>query len=252
VLRTPRFVVRSEVDARFTAELGRYLELLADSADAALDLPTPVESQPAEVTVYGSRERYQSGIGKQACSRGQFDWSYPDDHEGPVYTIRTFIANPSEREFSGFCLPILNHEVTHYLLQERAGRHRIPDAVHEGVASYMQGWDVFHDVAWNHAHRRVAFAGDLKRAVADGSLPPFALLTVVSAWDVDGFGPQTNARYASAESFVAYLLASRERVAFFRRLLRVAFDGEDVSALVLSKAGSELEGAWRRSLGLAH
>src|SRR4051812_37490714 len=73
IVRTPRFTVRSEVDARFSAEMARYLELFADAADAALDLPAPCEREPAEITVYASRDRYQAGIGKQACSRGQFD-----------------------------------------------------------------------------------------------------------------------------------------------------------------------------------
>jgi hypothetical protein len=250
VARTPRFVVRSEVDARFSAEMARYLELFADAADQALDLPVPRERQPAEVTVYASRDRYQAGIGKQACSRGQFDWSYADADAAPVYTIRTFVANAGERSFAGFCLPILNHEITHYLLQLRAGRHRIPDAVHEGVASYMQAWDPFHDVDWNHAHRPSAFAADLRRAVGDGSLPSFAFLTVVSSWDVDGFGPLTNARYASAESFVAFLACAPQRLAFMRRLLDTAFAGGDVAGIVMSPSGAQLEGLWRKSLGL--
>jgi hypothetical protein len=250
VARTPRFVVRSEVDARFSAEMARYLELFAAAADQALDLPSPCERQPVEVTVYASRDRYQAGIGKQACSRGQFDWSYAGEGAPPVYTIRTYVANAAERSFAGFCLPILNHEVTHYLLQQRAGRHRIPDAIHEGIASYMQAWDPFHDLDWNHAHRPSAFAGDLRRVVGDGTLPSFAFLTVVSGWDVDGFGPQTNARYASAESFIAFLASAPQRLAFLRRLLDAAFAGGDVPGIVMSPAGAQLEGLWRASLGL--
>lgn len=249
-VRTPRFVVRTEVDSRFTAEMARYLELFAAEAGAALLLPPPVENEPAEVTCYGSRERYQRGIGKQACSRGQFDWWYSGEGSRPTYVIRTYIAGPGEATFARFCLPILNHEVAHYLLQQCAGRRRIPDAIHEGVASYLQSWDPYRDAEWNRTHRPIAFAADLRRSISESSLPSFALLTVVSAWDVDNFGPQTNARYASAESFVAFLLSAPQRSPFFRDLLQASFTGRDVRALVMGEVGTELEASWRQSLGL--
>lgn len=251
IVRSPHFIVRSQIDATFSAEADVYLERLATTAAEVLGLPPPREHEPAEVTIYDTQDQYQRGIGKLACSRGQFDWWYAGAWAPPVYTIQTYIASAQERQFAHFCLPILNHEVTHFLLQCRAGRHRIPDAIHEGIASYMQSWNIFQDASWNRAHRRSAFAVDLARGIRHGTLPSFSTLIGVPTWDVDNFGPLTNARYAGAESFIDFLVATPAYHGFLHTLLSAAFEGEDTRSLIRSAVGEELQTAWRAAIGLS-
>ncbi len=248
---TIHYVVRAEVDARFTAELACYLERFDAAANAILDLPPMENPARAEVTVYASQLAYQQHLGKNLQSRGQFDWVFPYNGDRPRYTIQTFVANQRERTFTSFCLPILNHEATHYLLQLRAGPNHIPNAIHEGVATYMQSWNFFRSSDWNRGHHVSAFLGDLKRAVLGRSLPSISLLSVASTWDVDNFGPLTNTRYASAESFVAFLLGDSGRKQFFSRLLREALHGGNIHRLLVERAGASLEEDWRDSLAHA-
>jgi hypothetical protein len=248
IVRTDHFTVRSEIDARFTAELARYMELFESSATELLMLPDVASPSAAEVTVFASQGNYQRSLGKATRSRGQFDWRYPDEHASCVYTIRTFAANARERRFSGFCRSIINHEAAHYLLQLRAGRHRIPNLVHEGVATYLQAWDFFKSAEWNRAHHACEFAPNLKSAVAARTVPSMSWLSDVAIWDIDDFGPMTNERYACAENFVAFLLGEDERKPFFKRLLGAATGGENLHRLFTSGPGADLEADWRRVL----
>ncbi|MBA3708217.1 MAG: hypothetical protein H0W83_05290 [Planctomycetes bacterium] len=248
---TSHYVVRSEIDARFTAELARYLELFDDQATSLLMLPAVAAPGMAVVTVFASQTDYQKSLGKATRSRGQFDWLYPDETSPARYTIRTYAANLRERDFRNFFRPIINHETTHYLLQLRAGRRHIPNLVHEGIATYVQAWDFFKPTSWNLANHCCEFAPNLRHAVDAQEVPSMSWLSQVSTWDVDDFGPQTNTRYACAESFIAYLLGDDSRKSFFKRLVTAATGGESLRGLFANGAGSVIEEDWRRCLFLS-
>ncbi|MBA2482465.1 MAG: hypothetical protein H0V44_17515 [Planctomycetes bacterium] len=247
-IRTPHFQVRTEIDARFTAELARYMELFHDEATKLLMLSDVVAQTPAQITVFASQSRYQASLGKGTRSRGQFDWLYPNDTGTAIYTLRTYAANDRERTFGGFCRAIINHEATHYLLQLRAGRNRIPNLVHEGVATYLQSWDFFKSREWNLAHHSCEFAPNLKHAIEVHDVPSISWLSEVATWDVDDFGPLTNTRYACAENFIAYLLCDDSRKGFFKQLMSAATGGEKVQRLFTAGPGADLEAQWRRCL----
>lgn len=241
---------RSGISPRFTAELACYLELVERRATALLGLSTGGDPSPCEVTVYADRARYQAALGRPLLSRGQFDWDFGAPPERR-FAIRTFVLRPEEREFARFYRPIINHEVGHQLLQSRAGARRIPNLVNEGVATFLQSWDVF-EPADRQGQRRREFARELERAVRQKALPPLERLAVADPWDVDGFGAETSTRYACAESFVGWLAEGcDDSRGFLARLLAAALGGGDVLALVRGP-GAEWEQRWRGDLASAY
>jgi hypothetical protein len=247
---TPSFRCRSEVDARFTAELTCYLELVQQRTIALLALGPAADTSPCQVTVYADRQRYQNAVGRRVQSRGQFDWDFsapPNDR----FRVSTFIVRPEERRFGRFYRPILNHEVGHWLLQSRAGARHIPNLVNEGVATFLQSWDMFAVEPGRTAKRR-EFGRELERAVRAKALPTIAQLAVADPWDVDGFGAATAVRYACAESFIGFLAESTEEAhSFLATLVSAAISGGDVLPLVSGK-GSGWETRWREQLSQAY
>ncbi len=242
---TESFDVVSEIDPRFTAELACYLELFSTTACELMRLAPLTEPIRAEVVVFSSREHYQRSLGAPLRSRGQYDWSFPRD-QAPRMQIRTFIKG-SDRQFSRFYRPILNHECTHHLLQLRAGARKIPDLINEGVATFFQFWDPFRDRDWNLSNRRSEFTADLDRARHEHRVPDLGQLASCDRWDVDGFGSETQARYACAESFVGFCFAAADRTPFLERLLAAGIDG-DIRPVLADTSGRDALAAWRMSL----
>ena len=247
---TPSFRCRSEIDARFTAELACYLDLVQVRAIALLSLGPAPDPSPCQVTVYADRQRYQRAVGRRVQSRGQFDWDFSAP-PAERFSVSTFVVRPEERSFARFYRPILNHEVGHWLLQSRAGARRIPNLVNEGVATFLQSWDMFAVEPGRTAKRR-EFARELERAVRAKALPSIAQLAVADPWDVDGFGSATAIRYACAESFIGFLAESTEEAhGFLATLVSAAISGGDVLPLV-SGNGSGWETRWRDQLTQAY
>lgn len=247
---TPSFRCRSEVDARFTAELACYLDLVQSRTIALLALGPASDPSPCQVTVYADRQSYQRAVGRRVQSRGQFDWDFSAPPTNR-FRISTFIVRPEERSFGRFYRPILNHEVGHWLLQSRAGARRIPNLVNEGVATFLQSWDMFEGAQTRTTKRR-EFARELERAVRAKTLPSIAQLAVADPWDVDGFGAATAIRYACAESFIGFLAESTEEAqGFLATLVSAAISGGDVLPLVSGK-GSGWEARWRDQLAQAY
>ena len=247
---TPSFRCRSEVDARFTAELACYLDLVQSRAIALLALGPAADPSPCRVTVYADRQRYQHAVGRRVQSRGQFDWDFAAPPE-ERFSVSTFIVRPEERNFARFYRPILNHEIGHWLLQSRAGARRIPNLINEGVATFLQSWDPFAVEPGRTAKRR-EFGRELERAVRAKALPSIAQLAVADPWDVDGFGTATAIRYACAESFIGFLAESTEEAhRFLATLVSAAISGGDVLPLV-SGNGSGWETRWRDQLTQAY
>jgi len=249
-VEVPGFHCRSEVDARFTAELACYLELVQSRTIALLGLGPVADTSPCQVTVYADRQRYQRAVGRAIQSRGQFDWDFAAP-PAKRFSISTFIVRPDERSFARFYRPIINHEVGHFLLQSRAGARLIPNLVNEGVATFLQSWDMF-DGERGRASPRREFGRELERAVRAQSLPTIAQLAVADPWDVDGFGAATAVRYASAESFIGFLADSTDEAhRFLATLVSAAISGGDVLPL-LSGTGSGWETRWRAQLAQAY
>ncbi|MBA3684252.1 MAG: hypothetical protein H0W72_03320 [Planctomycetes bacterium] len=248
-VRTTSYDVASEIDARFTAELACYVELFTREASGLLRLRPLARPVRAQVIVYASRESYQAALGAPVMSRGQYDWTFP--REGtPRLLVRTFVKG-SDRAFARFYRPILNHECTHHLLQLRAGPRKIPDLVNEGLATFLQFWDPFRDREWNLTHRRSEFISDLDRARRESRLPDLCQLANCDRWDVDGFGVQTQTRYACAESFVGFCFAAADRSTFLDHLVDASIAG-DIRGVLDDQRGRETVAAWRTSIDGPH
>jgi hypothetical protein len=246
---TPSFRCRSEIDARFTAELACYVDLIQARAIPLLGLGPALDPSPCVVTVYADRASYQRAVGRRIQSRGQFDWDFsapPSER----FRVSTFVVRPEERQFARFYRQILNHEVGHWLLQSRAGARRIPNLVNEGVATFLQSWDMFEEQ--NRPTKRREFGRELERAVRAQALPTIAQLAVADPWDVDGFGAATAVRYACAESFIGFLAESTDEAQrFLTTLVSAALSGGDVLPLVSGGAGG-WEQRWRTQLAQAY
>lgn len=247
---TPSFRCRTEVDARFTAELACYLDLVQTRTIALLQLGPPLDGSPCVVTVYANRAAYQRAVGRRVQSRGQFDWDFSAS-PSERFRISTFLVRAEERQFGRFYRQILNHEVGHWLLQSRAGARRIPNLINEGVATFLQSWDMFADET-NRTVKRREFGRELERAVRAQALPTIAQLAVADPWDVDGFGAATAVRYACAESFIGFLAESTEEARrFLTILVSAAISGGDVLPLVAGDAAG-WEKRWRSQLAQAY
>jgi hypothetical protein len=212
MLETANYRVETELGREFTAKAACFMEGVRGEVTGILGLERiglrRQVTRKAAVFIASSQERYQQRMGNGTGSRGWFRYAWDGNGVFTEFCLNSYALRQQDA-FESFYVPILIHEGTHQVLQEFAGRNRIPDLLNEGIASYLQGFDLNRDLAWNTANRTSEYLRKLPLGIDAGSYLPLADIFDPQPWDVDGFGRQTNTRYVEAETLIAFLLSSR-------------------------------------------
>lgn len=220
------YIVRSDISARFSAELCLYMDNFVDAFAKLFPMPPrgKVVSK-LTVVVVSSREEYMKISGAPQWSGGVFvpDWGARGWPQFNVYTFPWTDSGFSGTDFTFFNRGVLQHEGTHAMLTKFVGKsvfiidgkpHDVlPVAINEGSACYFENWNLRDDFKTNYAerHKRSFHLRDLKKYLADNaSYQPkldYLINLTHETWAPDNGGPETGRNYGLAESFVDFLLS---------------------------------------------
>ena len=239
-VETAAWHVRTEIDPRFTAEVAHFM----DRVDAALgEILTgvrdgkAVEKKPT-VVIYAEQSTYERKF--PGGTRGYFRYDHSPERWSEFH-LYSFIERPAERTFKFFYTPILVHEGAHVLLRARWGIDALPEWLDEGISTYFQFWNLQQSGKANLKARygRSIYRKDLLRAY-EGGPPRLAELLAVTEWNPDAMGERAKRNYALGESFIDFLLASKEGRKLLRRTVERLRAGEplfDEEEVVRLEAG---------------
>lgn len=254
LLEVPRWRVKTQVDARFTAELTVFLDLLDRQLASALawekvqDHPQ-VSGKPA-VRIFAQEASYR--IVATSRSRGAFTCAVEGNRVCDLF-LDSYIASPQERTFAAFPHFILLHEGTHLQIRRRFGPHRTPEWYDEGMASFFETWDLRRDAAANLVDRcsRSRWMAMLTVFWEQQKLPtlPEWLAELRSkGWNPDQ-GRTLNLRnYALAESLTDCLLRSEGGKIWQKTLETRIMAGRDRNSILDHQEAKELDGLWKKHL----
>lgn len=250
VLDGPKWNVRTEVSARFTAELSAFMELydLAFHQIMNMKLKAATDRKPA-VVVYAAESTYAKRF--PDGSRGHYAYHYDDDGKFTEFDLYSYVANEKEKTFANFYYPILQHEGTHLLLRKYLGRAPAPVWFDEGAATYFQFWDLRATVARNFETRygSSAYRPVLRRWMeANKNAPPALdglLKLTAETWNPDKMGPEAQMHYALAENFSEFLFSTKEGQAYFGTVFKRILAREEP---VSGEERARIEPAWHRHL----
>lgn len=224
ILETSRIRVVSEVDAQFTAEATRYMELFFDAmgrtAGIGQRLAKGVKGKPI-LKIYATEKRFQENT--RSDGRGLFVARRWSDKTITDTILHTYIDTPEQRSFNRFPIPVLQHEGTHLLVCRTFGASPVPDWFDEGLATVFESWDLRQKVAPNLKDRfaRSQYAGLVQNQLLENKL------LSLRAWFADmrqrGFHPpgdqEAGARnYALSEALMDYLVRTPGGQEIFRFL----------------------------------
>jgi hypothetical protein len=252
-VRSKNYRARSDVDARFTAELGAYMDLVHKAYTEVFAGESKVKLIPT-VTVLAEVEAYRRETGSRN-TRGIFLWDFDkDDPAKPVVRLDlySYVEKPAERKFAAFPLDVLRHEGTHQLIQSRAGSVHVPLWFHEGFAGTMEHWDVAgggkENIAAIAAARRSA---DITAKLFRDRGRPRLLKELIGLKGVFDKGDEFElaAGYLHAEAFFVYLLGDPKRRATLNEAYKLMIAGKPAEGLLFEGArGAEMETAFLKWL----
>ena len=250
-VETKHWLIRTQVDRRFTAELAQFMDHFDQEFSDLLrgiHKGRKVKQKPT-VVIYADHARYNREF--PGGSRGYYRWS----HQGRKWSefhLYSYIQNQEERKFSSFYHPILIHEGAHILFRTYLGQGGAPLWFDEGMATYFQFWDLRDSPKKNLSSRysRSIYRQDLRNAYEAGP-PTLRTLFDVTTWNPDNMGPQARRNYALAESLVDFMMSSKTGRKIFKRTFQRIPSG---TALFTEKEIAQLEPLWqehiRTTLGL--
>ena len=246
---TARYEVYSQVDARFTAELSLFMDLLRERFGAVIKGSDKADRK-ADVFVYDSQAKFKARV--KSSARGYYRYTYDGNGKFTEHALYSYVAREEERTFTKFWTPILLHEGTHQILRERVGcRPRIPKWFDEGLANYFELWDLRRTPAQNLEARsgRVVNSDTFKTSFEkDTFIDLDALLSLDDkAWDADDFGPVTKGHYASAETLFVTLMADPGTRKLVGNMYDAVFAGTDPADALDARTRKKLKASWRET-----
>ena len=238
-LETANWRVRTWHTPLFTAQAGKYMEIFSEIFFKAFVLKGErgFKDFKPELQIHPSRESYLA-VGKiPAWTAGVnvASWTRSGDKVTPEITLHTYFAyqkggkNAKEPVF-GTKVPLgtIQHEATHCLLQCIFGPMILPMWLNEGAASYYEGWPLRQKISADgespkdvearnkrrsHSPGPRELSAQIKQNVGSG-IPTLRALTGANTqaeFYCDNGGPRTRLNYNLAESFIDFLMNSRNR-----------------------------------------
>ena len=146
------------------------------------------------------------------------------------------------------------HEGTHALIRNMIGKHPAPPWYDEGLATYLQFWDLRGDLKKNLAsrygrsfYRKHLSDHCLKDPKKEVSLTRLAGVGA-DQWNPDQMGPAAAHNYAQAENLIDFLLATDKNKLIFNRISASISSGKGSGQLFSPEEIKGLEPLWRESM----
>lgn len=214
------FIVRTDIDAEFTANTVMYMEMLHREYGQAYSkllggVPSRIR-EPIEVVVYESRETYLKTGGSEGAG-GHFDpyiLFRPRDR-GPHWKARHYRLvqfTSGVKDFAKWPKGVLKHEAAHMEIQMRLEGFWVdcPRWWNEGHAAVFEYWDFDKTVDENFAEipNRGRYAPVIRRIAETDKWKDFHYIWTIDgeSWHKDMTSQQGFLNYAQAWSLAAYMM----------------------------------------------
>lgn len=248
----PSWVVQTYHSPRFTVQVSQYMEMFTDIFMVAFQFQkeSDLKDFKPRMIVFASESAYQALVQVPGSAGVFMPMFRTEKTSGKLVdaklTLATYYSSvEKEPSFDKKApLGVIQHEATHCLLQKIYGSQRIPVWLNEGTATYYESWNIrlkiseddtssanvkARDDRRKHSWRPMAMQYFTKRK--NGELPRLDYLTSLTTgkeWNVDGMGDETSYNYCIAESFMDYLMNSKNRRPFLYAIMQRLHDGEKV------------------------
>lgn len=245
LVRTERWIVRTDVSARFAAEAAVFLDLFSDAFAEMLPGKARTAVRPT-LTVFAEEKAYRRIF--DDGTRGYYRWRF-DKGDFAELTLYTYCGSEAERRFAAFPHAILLHEGTHVLMRRCLGSRAVPAWFDEGVATWVQYRDLRRRgrdprTGWTDSRFRKLLA-DTVRTRPEQIIPLDRLLNLRHAdWNPDKLGPKALMHYAAAERLIDFLLSDDDGREVLRAGWTALLDGSEPPELNVRT----LEPAWLRHI----
>ncbi|MDF1663519.1 MAG: hypothetical protein P1V97_17240, partial [Planctomycetota bacterium] len=101
LVETEHWKVRAQIDKRFTAELGVFMELLYDTYTSTIKSKLIVEKKP-EVVVFSNEGVYREKLGEENFDHGVFRGTWDESGAWTAFYLYTCVRSTKERFFAHF------------------------------------------------------------------------------------------------------------------------------------------------------
>ncbi|MBP5233411.1 MAG: hypothetical protein J6333_08390 [Planctomycetes bacterium] len=250
-LETANWRIRTWHTPLFTAQAGKYMELFSEVFFKAFILKGERGFQgfKPELRIHPSRDSYlATGAAQWSAGVNMARWTVSGGKVTPEITLHTcfpYQKGENGKEGSkgkkgggkgaaepvfGSKVPLgtIQHEATHCLLQCIYGPMVIPMWLNEGAASYYEGWPLRQRISEEGESPKDVEARNKRRSHSpgprelsaqfrqrkDAPIPTLEELTSANGpaeFYCDNGGPRTRLNYNLAESFIDFLMNSRNR-----------------------------------------
>jgi hypothetical protein len=235
---------------------------------------SPVLSPKPTVLIYGSEEAYRKkfndGSGGHCQPRvttiARSSSSYSSTNTNPIpkttstltthaqYTIFTFARSGKEQTFAKFDHGTLIHEASHALLSAVLERADLPPWFDEGVATYYGHWDLRVRPNFNIAYRstRTPYQKHFSDHCRENGSAEISLAELLSVrtWNPDKMGTEAIHHYATAESFINFLMSNKEYYPLFEKVWTALLRREPLNQIFTDDMMHAVEPAWHKHLDL--
>ncbi len=255
-VQTYTWVVRSDTNARFTAELAHFMQLFAEAFPRIF--PAPADNRVAvkpTLVVFADEADFQEIGGAGA---GLFKYAFRGKRVED-FTLYAFASDGAAQAFADYPHATLQHEGTHALLQWRLGAVAVPTWFHEAHATYFEPWDLGRPMRMNEQGLRDRRSGRMRhlrwQIFRQGKAPTDLLPTVAELVELDtyekfsrsGDDDQIALNYTAAELFMRFLLAEESRFNHYTLMFQRARD-KRYEQLITPAELRVLEEKWRTYL----
>lgn len=245
------YEVHTAVSPRFTAEVSEHLDVFREHVEHIFSSPILADRRPVAY-VY---EDHATFLGKATAmkipgARAFFDSRHEKGNHFTELALYAFVNGDRERDFAQFPRSVLQHELTHGILQEHVGGRFIPEWFNEGLACYFELWDIRHGVDENlrrrlEHHSHCQHLADYLDKGLIPSLPGLMALSSVKAFVVPAaMGPQTYAHYAASEALFLFLMKDAAGRTIVTKLYEEVLAGRDPAKIFERDSMNKLDAEW--------
>ncbi|MHC5037942.1 MAG: hypothetical protein ACYTHM_11565 [Planctomycetota bacterium] len=226
-VESKHWIVETKVPGTFCVETLLFMDLVTRFYETfvRLDCPVRIQKKP-KVVVFPNGEEYKKRF--KDGSRGQFDFRYDYFRNVTSFCLYTYLENDREKDFIHFYKPILLHEGTHLLTQKLFGCRTVPLWLDEGLATFIQFWDLRKDGKENRKNRykRSPYLQQLKGLLhafkGEGHPLDYLFGVDLKRWNPDGMGRKAHYHYGLAESLIDMFLSTEEGKKSLNQILKKA------------------------------
>jgi len=237
------FIVRTDIDKKFTADTAMYMEMLHREYGAAYKQFLGVKAnlkEPIEVIVFADRQTYMENGGVPGSGGFFMSFAHLTGDRGPFWKAKHYRLQQFTdgiKDFAKWPKGTLKHEASHMELQLRLGMKGdprygglgipidCPRWFNEGHASVFEYWDFDKSVDENMAAvpNRGRYAPVIRRLHGTDQWKDFHYVWTIDpkTWSEDLTSQQGFLNYAQAWSLCAYMMTGGRKG---HRDFRAVFD----------------------------